>query len=53
MSNEGKTHYRRRRNVDLIDLLYCEATNELSPPDINKSILSSIEAQGINEGNTK
>lgn len=44
MSNyEGKTQYRKRGHVDLIDLLHYEATGEVLDPEDKKQILESIE----------
>lgn len=44
MSNyEGKTYYRKRGHVDMIDLFYYEATGEALSPQDKKELLESME----------
>lgn len=44
MSNyEGKTQYRKRGHVDMIDLFYYEATGEALSPQDKKELLESME----------
>jgi hypothetical protein len=46
MSNyEGKTYHRKRGHVDLIDLLYYEATGEALDPKDKKEILDSFQSK--------
>ena len=40
---EGKVPY-RKRPVDLIDILYYEATGEMMPPDARKMMNKPVEA---------